>query len=379
MKKIIAALVGLLLLGAPIAHAQYTYTTNNGTITVTGYTGSNSSIVIPSNINGLPVTSIGTSRFSYTYTFTNVTIPGSITNIGNFAFTGCSALVTVSLTNGLVSIGANAFQVCSQLASVNIPSTVTNVGSSAFSNDHNLVNLTIEDGVTSIAGAFGGIGVTNLVIPGSVTNISGFSGCTGLGSVIIGNENSPSTIGNSAFSSCSSLTNLVIGNSVTSIQQSAFSSCVNLPTVTIPASVTSIDISVFGGCSNLASVYFEGNAPAVNFFAFSGDKIGTAYYLPGTLHWGATYSGLPTAQWPLPNPLILTSVNGNTNFGIQSNQFGFTVSWATNLPVVVEASTSLGNSSWQPLQTNTLTNGFFYFTDADWPNYPNRYYRISYP
>jgi hypothetical protein len=75
----------------------------------------------------------------------------------------------------------------------------------------------------------------------------------------------------------------------------------------------------------------------------------------------------------LPYPVIL---NSSPTFGVQNNQFGFTVSWATNLPVVVEATTNLAHPVWQPLQTNTLTGGSFYFSDPQWTNHPIRFYRL---
>ncbi len=64
------------------------------------------------------------------------------------------------------------------------------------------------------------------------------------------------------------------------------------------------------------------------------------------------------------------------NFGIQTNQFGFRISWATNGPVVVEASTTLANPVWSPISTNTLINGWSYFSDVGWTNYPARFYRV---
>jgi hypothetical protein len=69
-------------------------------------------------------------------------------------------------------------------------------------------------------------------------------------------------------------------------------------------------------------------------------------------------------------------LNNGPGFGLQSNQFGFTVSWATNSPVVIEASTSFGNPSWTPIQTNVLTSGSLHFSDPQWTNYPNRFYRV---
>jgi hypothetical protein len=78
----------------------------------------------------------------------------------------------------------------------------------------------------------------------------------------------------------------------------------------------------------------------------------------------------------LPNPTIL---NFEPNFGVQTNQFGFTISWATNIPVVVEACTDLSNPAWTPVGTNTLTDGVSYFSDSQWANYPGRYYRLRSP
>ena len=75
----------------------------------------------------------------------------------------------------------------------------------------------------------------------------------------------------------------------------------------------------------------------------------------------------------MPYPLILT---GNPGFGAQAGGFSFTVSWATNLSVVVEACTNLSSPVWQPLQTNALVNGTNYFSDGNWTNYPHRFYRV---
>ncbi len=69
-------------------------------------------------------------------------------------------------------------------------------------------------------------------------------------------------------------------------------------------------------------------------------------------------------------------LNNGPSFGVHTNGFGFTIFWATNIPVVVEACTSLANHGWSPVATNTLTNGASYFSDPDWTNYPARFYRL---
>ena len=96
--------------------------------------------------------------------------------------------------------------------------------------------------------------LTSVTIPNSVTTIEddAFFVCSGLTSVTI--PNSVTGIGNSAFRSCSGLTSITIPNSVTSIGNSAFRNCSGLTSVTIPNSVTSIGSAAFSGCSGLTSV-----------------------------------------------------------------------------------------------------------------------------
>jgi hypothetical protein len=106
---------------------------------------------------------------------------------------------------------------------------------------------------------------------------------------------------------------------------------------------------------------------------FSDDNNATAYYLPGTTGWGSTFGGIPTALWSLPYPLIL-----NGSLGVRSNQFSFTVSWATNASVVVETCADLNNPKWSALTTNAPNNGVVNFTDPDWINYPSRFYRVRF-
>ena len=67
------------------------------------------------------------------------------------------------------------------------------------------------------------------------------------------------------------------------------------------------------------------------------------------------------------------------NFGVRTNRFGFNITGTSGLVVVVEVCTNLTNPVWSPLSTNTLTGGSSYFSDANWRNYPNRFYRLSAP
>src|SRR3982751_691556 len=83
------------------AHAQFTFTTNSGAITITKYTGPGGDVTIPSTINGLPVTTIGSGAFWQCFTLLNVTIPNTVTNIGYLAFDHCIAMTNVTLPQSL--------------------------------------------------------------------------------------------------------------------------------------------------------------------------------------------------------------------------------------------------------------------------------------
>jgi hypothetical protein len=69
----------------------------------------------------------------------------------------------------------------------------------------------------------------------------------------------------------------------------------------------------------------------------------------------------------------------DASFGVQANQFGFTITGISGLVVVVEACTNLVNPAWSPVGTKTLTGGSSYFSDPQWTNYPTRLYRLRSP
>jgi len=142
----------------------------------------------------------------------------------------------------------------------------------------------------------------------------------------------------------------------------------------IPNSVTSIGVRAFSACQSLTGVYFNGSIPSdLGSSVFFGSHLATVYYLPWTTGWDSTVAGRPTAVW---NPQALTS---DGKFGVRANQFGFTISWASDRTVVVEACPGLTNPVWTPVGTNRLTGGSSYFSDPQWANYPTRLYRLRSP
>jgi hypothetical protein len=355
MNTLKASLLGLLLALATTAHAQFQFSENNGTLTVTGYSGPDTVITIPStNTAGELVTSIGASAFQGS-SLASVTIPDSITNIGTGAFLMCGSLTNITIIgHGLVSINLGAFIYCTALATITLPDSVTALGDSVFLNS----------------------GLTTITLPGNLTTTgnSTLSGCTNLARAII----APGIIncGGGCFKDCIALTNVSIPDGVTNLGGSAFINCISLTNLTLPASVTNIGTSAFSGCTNLAGLYFKGDAPTAPASAFgSGSNTLSAvcYYLPNTTGWASTLGGLPTRLW---DPQMQTQYGV---FGMHTNEFGFNITASTNLTVVVQACTDLLNGNWRPVQTVTLTNAAAYFSDPQWTNYPGRFYRISSP
>ena len=184
--------------------------------------------------------------------------------------------------------------------------------------------------------------------------------------------NGVTTIADGAFAESYNLQSVTFPDTLESIGQFSFAACSGLTSVTLPASFTSLSDFAFSICYNLSSVYCYGNAPAVTPQSFNQIST-TVYYLPGTLGWGTALGGEPTAVWSLPEPLILS---GGPDFGVQANRFGFIISWAANLPVVVQASSNLAQNVWTPIATNTLTNGASFFSDPARTNVPVRFYRL---
>lgn len=73
-------------------------------------------------------------------------------------------------------------------------------------------------------------------------------------------------------------------------------------------------------------------------------------------------------------PSLPTILTGDGAFGVRSNSFGFKVSGSSGQVLVVEGSTNL--LQWLPLQTNTLGDAPFYFSDLDWQGKPRQFYRV---
>ena len=163
-----------------VAAATNTFYFNPTTGTITKYIESDTVVVIPSKINGTPVTTIGHGAFERS-AVTSVTIPDSVTAILDRAFANCFQLTNISIPNSVTSIGFSAFEHCTSLKSITLPSSLRNISMFLFHNCSQLTTIQIPDSVLSIQDyAFGNcISLETIHIPVSVTSIGvyAFNGC----------------------------------------------------------------------------------------------------------------------------------------------------------------------------------------------------------
>ena len=302
--------------------SEFTYTTSNGAITITKFTGSSTDVVIPAHVNKVSVRYIAYSAFENCTTIKSVIIPESIQWIGTYAFRGCSGLESVTFNEGLKTIYGGAFYGC-PITSLVIPNSVTtintyNEGSSAypdyrgaFENCDKLKNIIIGDGLTSIAiDTFRDCALLNSVIIGnSVSSIDNYAfyNCDSLTDVDMGI--SVNTICIYAFADCNALKHVDIGEAVNVIGSSAFENCNALESINISSSVEKINSRAFLNCTSLANIVIPSNVQLIGLYAFNGcSGLTSVTFNEGlkTIEGGAFY-GCPITSLVIPDSV--TTIN----------------------------------------------------------------------
>ena len=297
MKKwVVMLLMLLLMMHIPVFSEDSVYTCglyeyivlDNGEAQICSYSGEESVLDIPSELDGKKVASIGERAFN-SNTITKISIPDSVVSLGNYAFSNCKCLVEVILPDSIEEIGINPFSGSScfykfvvspdhsELALINgvlyskvdkqliccpsglnikkidIPDGIKSIDESAFYMCRNLEEVTIPDSVITIGrGAFCWCdNLSKINIPNGIDGIEPFtfSNCKKISNMII--PDSVVSIGEYAFTACIAMSEIMIPNRIENIDQAAFYMCSNLNKLTLPRSIVSIGENAFAGCDRL--------------------------------------------------------------------------------------------------------------------------------
>lgn len=184
-------------------NSAFTYVNHGDSIEITGFDNSVSDVVIPSEIEGLPVTAISVGAF-YLSAITSIEIPDTVTSIGEMAFLGCTSLKSVKLSTGVAKIDKNAFGSCSALQEIQVAKDNPN-----FSSLNGVLYSKKQD--------------TLVIYPAAKTDAA-----------------------------------YTIPSGVTSVAMYAFSENPYLETLTIPNSLIKVGDSAFYNCKNLRAVSYNG-------------------------------------------------------------------------------------------------------------------------
>ncbi|MBQ4258869.1 MAG: leucine-rich repeat protein, partial [Lachnospiraceae bacterium] len=125
--------------------ADYTFTTDtvNETATITGYTGSDWGIILPSTLGGYPVVAIKNNAFANNGTIVRVALPETIKYIGDYAFYRCDGLTEIWIPDSVTGIDWNAFYNCTNLSSITYPMNFKTSGGSIFAGCSSLKSITV--------------------------------------------------------------------------------------------------------------------------------------------------------------------------------------------------------------------------------------------
>lgn len=225
----------------------------NNSAVIFGYSGNESVLTIPEEIDGYPVVGIGYGAFDSCTTLTSVTVPQSVLYIDGWAFEHCENLAEINLPDSLENIG------CSILYDTAYYEDESNWEDGILYLDKFVVDtkydlesdIEIKEGTTIISElAFYDTEITSVKLPSSLK-----------------------IIGGTAFNECQNLTEIEIPYGVETIGYSAFEDCINLTSITVPDSVITIPDYFVAGCESLKEFTIPESVKEIGMSAFENTGI----------------------------------------------------------------------------------------------------------
>lgn len=239
--------------------SDFAYTAADGEVTITEYIGTSEHVLIPSAIDGLPVTALGHRAF-YEKTVTTVVVPDSVTEIGAACFSGDNYLVSLKLPDGLKRLPPASLESCMRLYDFDLPQSLEKIYSSVFEFNYYLTHLTLPSSLTEIEqqNFIGLYGLQSLTLAednaafkldetnGLLMTADGtrllhcFSDIVPAEEIIL--PEGVKIVDPFAFHYDYDVKRIVLPEGVETIGAMAFAMCPNLTEIVIPASVTNIGV-----------------------------------------------------------------------------------------------------------------------------------------
>lgn len=240
-----------------------------------------------------------------------VTIPEGITTFPA-VFQNDTALKTVYLPSTITSLPSSAFSNCSSLENVIFADNcaLSAIPASAFNKCSSLKNIDLPDNITTISStAFQYSGLISIELPIDLVTIGdrAFQSCLSLESVVF--HDNVTTLGQQVFIYCSALKNVVLSNTLSSVNRGIFASCTSLETIELPDSLTVIGDSMFSGCSSLKYVKLPGEATSLGSSVFASCTSLETIDLPDTISSIGSLAFSETAIESITIPASVTSIN----------------------------------------------------------------------
>ena len=230
--------------------------------------------------DGTPVKALGDNSLRDCNSLVSVDLPSSLQTIGYRALYNCVNLTHLTLPDSVSSIAKEAVSHCNNLSSVYLPSSLKYIGDSAFREDKSLLSV---------------------FIPPCQLDEEIFLSCTSLSSAELG-EGSVNTGTRRLFTYCSSLVEVKLPNTLTSISDDTFARCTSLSSIDIPSGLVNIGSQAFATCSSLTGVVLPASINSIGHNAFN---YSYSVVLSGIQFKGKTMAqveAIPEYRWALrPN------------------------------------------------------------------------------
>lgn len=242
--------------------SDFAYTADGGEVTITDYVGTSEHVLIPSAIDGLPVTALADKAF-YEKHVTTVVVPDSVTEIGDLCFSGDNYLVSLKLPDGLAELPYGALESCFRLIDFDLPQGLKKISASALQFNQYLTHLDLPGGLREIEqlNFIGLFGLESLTLTdeneafvldetnGLLMTADGTRLLRCFSDIVPQTEitlpDGVKTIDPFAFHYDYDVRKIILPEGVETIGAMAFAMCPNLTEIVVPASV--VDIGVLDG------------------------------------------------------------------------------------------------------------------------------------